>query len=41
MSKNKQSELMAIVTMLKLGFINKYIKNSGTMGVGGGGAIQY
>ena len=37
MAKNKQPNLIASVKMLKIGFINKYIINSGI----GGGGIQY
>ena len=35
MAKNKQSNLIASVKMLNIGFINKYIINSG-IGRGGG-----
>ena len=38
MAKIKQRNLITSVKMLKIGFINKYIINSG---IGGGGAIQY
>ena len=37
--ENKQSNLIANVKTPNIGFINKYIINSGTR-VGGGGAIQ-
>ena len=37
MAKNKQLNLIAIVEMLNIGFINKHIINLGR----GGGAIQY
>ena len=40
MAKNKQLNLIAIVEMLNIGFINKHIINLGRGG-GGGGAIQY
>ena len=36
-AKNKQSNLIASAKMLNIGFINKYIINSGR----GGGVIQY
>ena len=38
MANNKQLNLIAIVKMLNIGFINKHIIN---LGIGGGGAIQY
>ena len=37
MAKNKQSDFIAIVKMLNIGFIEKNIPNLGI----GGGAIQY
>ena len=37
MPKNKQSNLIANVKMLSIGFINKYIVNSEIRGGGGGG----
>ena len=37
MKRNKQSNLIASVTMLNIGVINKYIINEEI----GGGAIQY
>ena len=39
MAKNKQLNLIAIVEMLNIGFINKHIINLGRGG--GGGAVQY
>ena len=38
MAKNKQSNLIAGVKMLNLGFVNKYIVSSG---IGRRGAIQH
>ena len=38
MAKNKQSDFIAIVKMLNIGFIKKHIPN---LEIGGGGAIQY
>ena len=35
MAENKQSNLIASVEMLNIGFINKYIINSGIGGEGG------
>ena len=37
MAKNKQQNLIATLKMLNIGFINKYIINSGKKG----GTIQY
>ena len=37
MPKNKQSNLIASVKRPNIGFINKYIKNSG---IGGGGGVS-
>ena len=39
MTKNKQLNLIAIIKMLNIGFINKHIINLGIGG--GGGLIQY
>ena len=39
MAKNKKSNLIAIVKMVNIGFINKHIINLGIGG--GGGGIQY
>ena len=38
MAKNKQLNLIAIVKMLNISFINKHIIN---LGIGGRGAFQY
>ena len=37
MAKNKQSDFIAIVKMLNVGFIKKHIPNLGIGGGGGGG----
>ena len=37
MAKNKQSDFIAIVKMLNIGFITKHITN---LGIGGGGAFN-
>ena len=40
MPKNKQSNLIASVKTPNIGFINKYIINSGIKGGGGGGVLS-